>query len=233
MIPDLSAWGPVADLRPMAGGARRTLFCGTLRGQPVIAKSHAAPEPSLRWQRRIEAAARRAGLVTPGLIPAATGTLAAGGWTLEPHLPGRPGTPTDLATLPLARFHAAARDLPPRPGPAPRLPAGWARLAHIPGPEGSIHGDLHPGNLLRLPSGRLALLDWAEARRGPVAIDRAAPGSPTHLRAELAACAGPEPQRARAMARALLTRPPRPRRAPDPTPRGSPPSPVTGRPPGA
>ncbi|MEM8823931.1 MAG: hypothetical protein AAGF30_10015, partial [Pseudomonadota bacterium] len=41
--PDLSAWGPVQDLHPLPGGARRWAFQGTLNGQPVIAKSHALP----------------------------------------------------------------------------------------------------------------------------------------------------------------------------------------------
>lgn len=210
MIPDLSPWGDVTDLKPIPGGARRRAVRGTLNGQPVIAKSNALPEPSLRWQLRIEAAARRAGFVTPGLLETRHGTLLAHGWTLEPFLTGHPATLADLRTAPLARFHAQARRIPPRPGLLRRLPANWDRLSRLPGPWGGLHGDLHPGNVLRVSSGRLALLDWEEARRAPLAIDRAAPGSRDHLRAELAACAWPERTRARAMACALRRYPDRP-----------------------
>ncbi|MEM7644272.1 MAG: phosphotransferase [Pseudomonadota bacterium] len=211
MIPDLSPWGDVRDLTLVPGGARRRALRGILNGQPVIAKSNALPEPSLRWQLRIEAAARRAGFVTPGLLETRRGTLSAHGWTVEPFLTGCPATPADLRAAPFARFHAHAHRIPSRPGLRRRLPAKWDRLSRLPGPLGGLHGDLHPGNILRVSSGRLALLDWEEARRAPLAIDRAAPGSRDHLRAELAACAWPERARATAMARTLRRYPDRPR----------------------
>ena len=193
----------------MAGGARRRLWLGRLIGRTVLAKSGALPEPSLRWQLRIEAAARRAGVATPGLIETHAGALSSGGWTLEPWIDGRPATRADLAALPLRRIHAEARSLPNRPGLSARMPPNWDRLAEIGGPEGGIHGDLHPGNLLIAGDGRPVLLDWEEARRGPLAIDGAEPGSVTHLAAELRACVVAEPARAGRMARGLLRHRPR------------------------
>lgn len=147
----------------------------------------------------------------PHLIETPRGAPSSVGWTLEPFLQGRPGTAADRASLDLRRFRAAARGLPPRPSPAPRLPHGWTRLTRLGGLTGPIHGDLHPGNLLRTNAG-IAVIDWEEARIGPLAVDDAAPGSPDHARAELAACAAAEPDRSRALARGLLARPPRRRR---------------------
>jgi hypothetical protein len=50
-----------------------------LDGRHVVAKPTALPEPSLRWRIRIEEAARRAGLVTPGLIPTRSRALSSTG----------------------------------------------------------------------------------------------------------------------------------------------------------
>lgn len=210
-VPDLSAWGTATDIAPVPGGARRLAFRARVGGRLVIAKSNALPEPSLRWQIAAERAARRAGLIVPGLIETASGALSSAGWTLEPWIDGHPAKAGDLRQLPLARLRAAGRHLPRRPGRTRVLPASWARLSALPGPNGLIHGDLHPGNLLRLHNG-LALIDWEEARIGPLAVDDAAIARargiacPDHARAELVACAMAEPNRARAMARHLMTR---------------------------
>ncbi|WP_179379594.1 phosphotransferase [Jannaschia marina] len=216
MTPDLSDWGAVTALQPIAGGARRSVWRGRLNGREIVAKSPALPEPSLCWQLRVETLARRAGFDTPGLLPTRSGALASAGWTVEPFLAGAPLSPTAIPPLLLVRFHAACAGVPRRPGRrARRLPGRWDRLAaprRPAGPVGVIHGDLHAGNLLRRPSGRIALLDWEEARIGPRLLDLAAckPGLPralaAQMRSELAACATSEPHHAKRLARALLAR---------------------------
>lgn len=210
----LAAWPGASVLGPMAGGARSRLWRVDLAGAPCVARKTGASEAALRWLTVTQRLAERAGIVTAPLIATATGALSAGGLTLEPLLAGHPGTRGDLAALrpALTRFHRLARHLPERPGHPPLsilaqgLPPNMARAirASLPrGPVSAIHGDLHPGNLIRLTSGRIALIDWEESRRDLVALDPPERGSAAHIAYEIAAGWHAEPARARGMARRL------------------------------
>ena len=191
---------------PLPGGARSRLWRVEIGGKTCVARRVAVGEPSLRWLVRLQAVAVAQGLRLAPLIPASSGALTVGGWTVEPWLESRPGTAADLPVMrrALQRMHRATRGWPPRPGLVPRPPlqlvASQAEVA-------AVHGDVHPGNLLRLAEGRLALIDWEEARLGDIRLDlgfaRDAAGQAAHAAAEVAACWRVEPRRARMMARRL------------------------------
>jgi Phosphotransferase enzyme family len=191
-------------LGPLPGGARSVLWRVRLNGRNCVARRVVASEASLRWLDRLQGVAQRQAIGLARLIPAPNGALALGGWTLEPWLDGMQGQMSDLTALrsALRRMHRAAQGFPPRPGHASRLPIAL--------PEGSaervaVHGDVHPGNVLRLSHGGLALIDWEEARLGDPRLDLGfgsnAAGRFAHAAAEVAACWRAEPERARKMAR--------------------------------
>ena len=177
MTPDLSAWGGCAIIRPLAGGHRSEPYLVGLGDQLAVARRTDRNLPDLRWLEKCLAVAARAGLGPPQMIPTLNGQLAYNGWRMEQFIDGTPATKSDLAALatPLRRFHAMGRALPPcRPTLSPLLPpklhVQLGRLLPT-NPVSAIHGDLHPGNLLRDTKGRLRLIDWDEARTGPVAFD--------------------------------------------------------------
>ncbi len=201
----LEAWDAVV-IGPMPGGARSQLWRVEVDGKPCVARRVTAGEPSLRWLVRLQSVAVAQGLRLAPLIPAPSGALRVGGWTVESWLEGHPGTAADLPEVrqALRRMHRATRGWPPRPGLVPRLPvmlqASAAEIA-------AVHGDVHSGNVLRLAAGGLALIDWEEARLGDTRLDlgfaRDAAGRAAHAAAEVAACWRAEPERARMMARRL------------------------------
>ncbi|MGW7416032.1 phosphotransferase family protein [Streptomyces sp. NPDC054863] len=87
-----------------------------------------------------------------------------------------PGRPHTLAHEEWARWADALA----------RLPALCAELASAPPGNTLVHGDLHPGNWgVDLVTGRIVLLDWAEAAVGHPFLDLA-----PALRSESAALAG-------------------------------------------
>jgi hypothetical protein len=194
----------------MPGGARSRLWRVTVAGRACVARQVGLSEPSLRWLQRLQMVALAQGLRLAPLIATPGGALVSGGWTVEPMLDGRPGTFADLPQVrqALRRMHRAARAFPARPGPVFRLPIplrpGGAETA-------AVHGDVHPGNILRLSCGGLALVDWEEARIGDVRLDlgfgRDAPGRAAHAAEEVVACWRAEPARARGMARLLRSLP--------------------------
>jgi Ser/Thr protein kinase RdoA (MazF antagonist) len=204
-VTGLEAWGAVV-IGPMPGGARSRLWRVEVGGRTCVARRVTAGEPSLRWLVRLQAVAVAQGLRLAPLIPASNGAMTVGGWTVEPWLEGQPATAADLPEVRrvLQRMHRATRGLPPRPGLVSRLPL---RLPVEKGEVAAVHGDVHPGNVLRLAGGGLALIDWEEARIGDTRLDlgfsRDAAGRAAHAAAEVAACWRVEPQRARMMARRL------------------------------
>lgn len=190
----------------MQGGARSRLWRVAVAGSPCVARRAAVGEPSLRWLQRLQALALAQGVQLAPLLPSQTGALTIGGWTVEPWLEGRPGMPADLATLrcSLRRMHRATWGWPPRPCLVPRVPL----RVKVAAPEAAaVHGDVHPGNVLRLAGGGLALIDWEEAQLGDTRLDlgfpRDAAGRAAHAAAEVVACWQTEPHRARSMARLL------------------------------
>jgi Ser/Thr protein kinase RdoA (MazF antagonist) len=199
----LDAWGAEV-LGPMQGGARSRLWRVLVKGTPCVARQGAVGEPSLRWVQRLQQVAMAQGVRLAPFVPSASGALTVGGWTVEPWLDGQPGTPADLPEVrrALRRMHRATTGFPPRPGLVRRLPV---RLPCEGVRVAAVHGDVHPGNVLRLAGGGLALIDWEEARLGDIRLDlgfaRGAAGRAAHAAAEVAACWWAEPARARAMAR--------------------------------
>ncbi len=190
----------------MPGGARSRLWRVDVAGSHCVARRVVVGEPSLRWLQRLQTVALAQGMQLAPLMPSLSGALTVGGWTVEPWLDGHRGMPADLATLrsTLRRMHRATRGWPPRPGLVPRVPL---RVKVVAAEVAAVHGDVHPGNVLRLAGGGLALIDWEEARIGDTRLDlgypRDAAGRATHAAAEVAACWRAEPQRARSMARLL------------------------------
>lgn len=205
VLSGLGAWGAEV-LGPMTGGARSQLWRVEVAGRPCVARRVTVGEASLRWLARLQAVALSQGLRLAPMLPAPSGALTVGGWTVEPWLEGRPGTAADLPELRrgLGRMHRASRRFPARPGFVTRLPL---RLPSPGGEVAAVHGDVHPGNVLRLSGGGLALIDWEEARLGDIRLDlgfpRNAAGRAAHVAAEVAACWRVEPERARRMARIL------------------------------
>lgn len=210
-------------MQPIGHGARNSVFrCGD-----HVLKSTGHGEAALRWLSRPQEAARAAGFVVPALVPARSGRLSHQGWTAEPYLSGPLASAADLAGLAprMRAFHNRCRNLPQRPGAPSALCAGRllhqmpqtlaARLARCLAPlatmpAGAIHGDLNAGNVILTPDGP-ALIDWDEARRDALCLDHLAlgqPGPPAQRRAalawEIACCWGPEPARARRLARGLI-----------------------------
>lgn len=236
-LPPADLWPGLTVIAPLTGGARNTVWrARDAAGSDWVLKSTSHRAEALEWLVPLHAAARSAGFVVPQMAWRPVQTAASGaasghvaGWTCEPFLPGATARPADLTTLAprLARLHACAAALPPRPDlpgacdaplPADLSPdlvrALRAALAPMAGaPVGAIHGDLNPGNLLFTPEGP-ALIDWDEARRDWLFLDQIAtrPPTPAEARAALAveilSCLGPEPDRAAELTQRLLRAPP-------------------------
>lgn len=223
MKPDfagLSAWGAVRVTGPMAGGARSVLWRAERGAERLVVRRCHESEPSLRWLLGVQRAAERAGFSAACLIPSADGRLGVGGWTAEPFLEGQPADDRDVVALRpvVLRWQSRLRGLSQRPGhqclrKARHLPGPVMRIVRAVVPDGplvAVHGDIHAGNLMRLPSGRLGLIDWEEARADHGGVDlpdlRAnSRGDQDRLWlvAEVAACWRAEPERARRLARRL------------------------------
>ncbi|MCU0802988.1 MAG: phosphotransferase [Rhodobacteraceae bacterium] len=201
----LQAWNAQV-LGQMPGGGRSCLWRVEIAGVLHVARAGAASQPALRWLDRVQSLAQRLGIRLAPLVPTVTGALSANGWTIEPFLPGQPGQARDLPTLRVAlrRLHRMTHGWPPRPGLMRRVPVGRGLLPQ-PDDVAVVHGGVHPGNVIRLPEGQLALIDWEESRvddvRLDLGFDRNASGRRDHILAEVQACWWAEPARARAMVR--------------------------------
>ncbi|MCX8509109.1 MAG: phosphotransferase [Rhodobacteraceae bacterium] len=84
------------------------------------------------------------------------------------------------------------------------MPAAFAAIADL--PRAAIHGDLSHANMIRTGMGRVALIDWDEARLDACAFDLAGfapvpdPFPRAHLAWEIASGWATEPGHARALA---------------------------------
>jgi hypothetical protein len=226
-------WDVTAEVRPLAGGHRNLAFRTIGLSQDVVFKSTRRPDAGLRWLLRVQDVARHSGFVVPKMMPSRRGALVEDGWTCETFVAGAAlAAPEMPEILPLIRrFHDLAAKTVQRPGfrssrSLLRTQAGgdvdlgamppalvqtcrvaWRAIAE--GPQSVVHSDLNPGNLLRCPDGRIALLDWDECRRDLVVFDLGqlrAP-DPVEARALLAwevACSWRiEPDHARRLAQRL------------------------------
>lgn len=230
--PDLSAFGAVSLLHPLAGGARAEVWRVERDGVALVAKSTRRSEAALRWLEGPQALARAAGFVVPGLIASGDGSLAPTGWTLEHFIEGRPAPEAAMpALLPgLQALHRTGAHLPQRPGfasvrdlmaqdtggdvdlsamPADLVAACRNAWRALTGAETAIHGDITAANVILTAAGP-ALIDWDEARRDLPQFDTLAcrTPSPAQVRAQLAwevACGWTrEAPRATALAARLL-----------------------------
>lgn len=226
MIASAQGWPGLRPLGRLQGGARAEVWrAEDAAGGQWVLKTTQHGEAALAWLAPVQAAARQAGFVVPGLLRSPSGLWAPGGVTCEPFVPGRAAGPADLPALGprLRAFHAAALALPPRPGlpalafgadlpadlPAPLAAQIRAALAPVAGAAaGAVHGDLNPGNVILTEAGP-ALIDWDEARRDALFLDEIAtrPASDAEslaaLAVEILSCWRPEPARARALAQRL------------------------------
>ncbi|WP_298921246.1 phosphotransferase [uncultured Roseobacter sp.] len=188
-FPDTSLWGIHAPVIALAGGHRNTV----LRTEPgwspaVVFKSTRRSLEALSWLAAPQAAALKAGFFVPELLVSERGQVMEDGWTCEPFVEGIPFSRSDMPEIAamLARFHSEAANIAQRPGFASsqellkrgkggdvdlslmpdalvrRCRSAWAALEND--SVGVIHADLSPSNLMHLPTGQPALLDWDETR---------------------------------------------------------------------
>ncbi|MGR3492814.1 MAG: phosphotransferase [Shimia sp.] len=229
--PPLHLWGVDAPLAPLDGGHRNQVFRTVGMERPLVFKSTAHAEEALRWLAPLQAAARHAGFCVPALIPSQRGSLQESGWTCEPFIIGRPASTEDLqrVRLQLPLLHAATQGMEVRPGVLSSLSilsergvtlatlpdfeppliaaclSAWADVADR--PKAAIHGDIGAGNVIHAEGGRLALIDWDEARWDLTLYDTAeddAAAIRARLAWEVATSWMPEPVYARRMAQRLL-----------------------------
>lgn len=222
MTPPLAAWGLQGTPILLPGGHRNTV----LRVGAHVLKTTRRSEAALRWLGPLQDIAEAQGLATPRLIAATNGMLCINGWTCEPFLPGTPTPPTRISGA-MTALHEAARILPPRPDfpgtqilqsmmaagdvdlnitPVALVTALRAAWAELPTARTAIHGDLNASNILTGQDGRIALIDWDEARQDSAVFDRVQWNAASRvqkratLAREIACCWQAEPARARALA---------------------------------
>ncbi|WP_138465470.1 phosphotransferase [Poseidonocella sp. HB161398] len=194
-LPPTALWDCQAPLQRIRGGHRNRAFRTQGAEPQLIFKSTRRSEAALAWLAPVHDAAEAAGFAVPRLLPSRNGRLCEAGWTCEAWIEGRSFPAAGLPRLraALETLHAACAGLPQRPGFASarellaRESGGDIRLSALPREaaaacreawhalthrrETAIHGDLNPGNLLRCPDGRTALLDWDESRRDLALFD--------------------------------------------------------------
>jgi Ser/Thr protein kinase RdoA (MazF antagonist) len=192
----LTAWGPVRELRSLAGGNRNEVVEVDLDGQRLVARRSRRPPASLTWEISLLEHLARSGIRVPAVVPARDGRAHVAGVVLMTWLNGRPPGPQDwpAVTATLRRVHDATRGWPQRPGAASTrrllttdrggdvdltlLPPGaaaacrraWAALSGT--PEAVVHGDPGPANI-RIAEAGVGLLDWDEARVDSTDLDLA------------------------------------------------------------
>lgn len=231
--PPIHLWSVEADLRSLSGGSRNAVLRTVGLVQDLVFKSTERSEAALAWLERPHAAAKAAGVVVPEMLSSTRGNLNENGWTAERLIDGLPISAERLpALLPKIRdLHRLAKDVPQRPGflasrdligcdtggdidltvmPPDLVQTCRAAFEALDDDaETLVHGDLSPPNVLECADGRIALIDWDEARRDLPIFDtgQLTRTNATEKRAllawEIACCWQKEPDRARALS-ALL-----------------------------
>ena len=228
--PKTEKWGIDAKLSPLLGGHRNTIFRTKDLDQNVVFKSTRRSSAAIDWLEAVHKHARRAGFVVPHYIKSHDGQLIEDGWTCETFLEGQHIEQADLSEIrsAIAQFHDATSDMVQRHGflssselchfsmggdiDLNQLPnqlvrrcrEAWEAVSDR--RESIVHGDLNVKNVLRTPDGRLALVDWDEARRDLVLFDSGQldvdddAGKRARLAWEVACCWEIEPEHARVLA---------------------------------
>jgi hypothetical protein len=167
-------------------------------GERLVAKTTRRTPGAISWLTRVHEQATAAGFIVPRFVPSQQGELVVDGVTVEQWLEGSPASPQERqGAVPLLRaFQGATRNWAQRPGFASsrallqKQQGGDVDLAAMPQdlvemcraawrelvfePVSVVHGDLNVQNLLRTPEGRLALIDWDEARVDASILDEVA-----------------------------------------------------------
>lgn len=194
----LSAWDDCQVLGSLRGGYRNIVLLVDREGKKCVAKASRRSLEAIAWLGPVQEMARRAGFVVPHFLPSRSGELLVDGVTLGTWIEGSPPSAADLAPLGelIRRFHSLTNSWYQRPGFASTLelvnlerggdvdlslmPAGLVEvcrsvwLALEGEPVSAVHGDVNPANLLVTPEGRLALVDWDEARVDVSTLDAVA-----------------------------------------------------------
>ena len=238
VLAGLRHWPPGRVVKNLPGGHRNTVVLVEMAGRVYVAKSTRRSEAALRWVADAVRVAASVGFVTPEFVPSLRGNLAEDGVTVETFVEGEPATENLTAAQPrLERFHQLTRNWPQRPGFASSVDlltaekGGDVDLSQMPPdlvetcraawtlfvgePVSVVHGDLNTANVLKTPDGRLALLDWDEARLDASLFDTTilqgdADGQLPHALTkalvawEVAVCWHVEPEHARRQAERLL-----------------------------
>ena len=206
----LAAWGGGQLLRRLNANEREDVWLVNIAGKQHVLRKIGCGEPSAVWLNKTLRAAQTCGIVVPQFHRANFGAISNQGWTVETYFPGKAGRPRDLADLDtkIHRFHLKTRGFADRPNRPPVFKSGqYPRPILKPrtGKLGVIHGDLHPGNLIRTSNGQIAIIDWTESRKDYILLDRLAMnrdyGNQVLMGAELMNCWRSEPAYTRALAR--------------------------------
>ena len=188
-VSDLAPWAPDATVEGRLGaGMRGAVYRVRLSGEPAVARRSTRAPASLEWELDLLEFLSANQFVVPSVVRTAAGARHAGGVIVTRWIDGRP--PADdhdwrAVADELGRLHRLTVGWPPRPGfrsardlltewrggdvDLSRMPGEVVRLVRsawdeLPsGPYPVIHGDPGPSNV-KLVDGRVALLDWDEAR---------------------------------------------------------------------
>jgi Ser/Thr protein kinase RdoA (MazF antagonist) len=186
---DLAPWSPDATVEGRLGaGIRDAVYRVRLAGEPAVARRSKRAPASLEWELDLVEFLGANHFVVPTVVRTAAGARHAGGVIVTRWIDGRPPAGDDDwrgVAAELGRLHRLTLEWPARPGfrsarelltewrggdvDLSRMPRAVLRLIRsawddLPeGPYPVIHGDPGPSNV-KLVDGRVALLDWDEAR---------------------------------------------------------------------
>jgi len=184
----VSCWGKYDVLAPLEGGHRNAAFRVSGANGECVLKSTRRNEAAMNWLVDIHSIARDCGIVVPVLLKGQNGCFVQKGWTLEIFINGvhPDALPTDWLQSVMARFHSATRNVGQRPTfvstndllhlrtggdvdldlmPADLVQAlrkAWRAVSSS--PQSVVHGNINVSNIVAIPNGDFAILDWDESR---------------------------------------------------------------------
>ncbi len=188
LLKRLYPWGDFKFICILEGGYRNQVFLLEQAGKRFVTKTTRRSEAALNWLEPVHLVAEKVGFMVPKLIATSQGYLTVNGLTLEPFIEGETPLATQLADFEaqLKLFHDLSKFLLQRPDFASSLEllhqtkGGDVDLTAMPAvlvnqcreiwatykdePTAVIHGDINLNNLLLTAEGKIALLDWDEAR---------------------------------------------------------------------
>jgi Ser/Thr protein kinase RdoA (MazF antagonist) len=186
---DLAPWSADATVEGrLGGGVRNAVYRVRLAGDHAVARRSHRTAASLEWELDLVEFLGANRFLVPSVVPTADGARHASGVVVTRWIDGRPPAGDDdwrAVADELRRLHRLTLGWPARPGfcsarqlltelrggdvALSRMPSTVLRLIRsawedLPdGPYPVVHGDPGPSNI-KLVDGRVALLDWDEAR---------------------------------------------------------------------